>query len=75
MPSRRTSKPLNMVATILEQIAAHLKGSRFSVGGHNKASAAALVEGIFTVEAPGILMDIKFRHWPKALNVFVRACN
>jgi hypothetical protein len=62
MPSRRISKPSNTVATILEQMAAHLKGSRFSVGGNNKACAAALVEGIFTTEAPGILVDIKSRH-------------
>jgi hypothetical protein len=51
-----------MVAIILEQMAAHLKGSRFWVGGDSNACAAALVEGIFTVEAPGILVDMKFRH-------------
>ena len=47
---------------MLEQMAAHLKGSRFSVGGNSKACAAALVEDIFTTEARGILVDMKFRH-------------
>jgi len=62
MPSRRTSKPLNIVTTILEQMAAHLNGSRFGFGADSKACAAAAVDGIFTVDAAGMLVDMKFRH-------------